>query len=185
MITQQTNAQRTLCDGDEQDTTNSLRSAVNRRQLLRSVGGMIVIGSAAGCIGNTTQNSDGDTNSDGATSVDEWLSNTGNYESIQDLTGKTSIQVEVGAQGNAGRNAFAPAAIRISPETAVTWTWVDGYHNVVAEGGEFNSGSAEQNATFKHVFESPGTYLYSCIPHESIGMKGAVVVKEPTDGAES
>lgn len=185
MTTQQTDSKGSFSDSGGHRTTGTPRYAFSRRHLLAAVGGMVVAGATAGCVGTTNQNSDEDANSDGETSIDEWLSNTGNYESIRDLTGRTSVQVEVGAQGNAGRNAFAPAAIRITQGTTVTWTWVDGHHNVVAEGDEFSSGSAEEDATFEYVFESLGTYLYLCTPHESIGMKGAVIVEEPTDEAEN
>jgi plastocyanin len=31
--------------------------------------------------------------------------------------------------------------------------------------------------TFDVTFEQPGTYEYYCIPHESAGMKGTIVVE--------
>ena len=186
MTSRQTDTEHGLARNDKKGQNNQMpRHTVSRRRFLQSASGMLVIGSVAGCMDSGTQDSSEDSNGDGKASVDEWLSNTGNYESIRDLIGKTSVTVEVGAQGNAGRNAFAPAAIRIAPGTTVTWNWIDGYHNVVANNGEFDSGSPEQNATFEHTFESPGKYLYYCEPHESIGMKGAVVVEESTSGAEN
>ncbi|WP_129116296.1 halocyanin domain-containing protein [Halegenticoccus tardaugens] len=186
MTSRQTDAGQTLVRGDEKSQNDQTpRHTVSRRQLLQSASGILVIGSVAGCLGGDTRGSGGDSDGDGKTSVNEWLANTGNYESLRDLTGKTSVTVKVGDQGNAGRNAFAPAAIRITPGTTVTWNWVDGYHNVVANGGEFDSGNPEQNMTFEHTFESPGTYLYYCEPHESIGMKGAIVVEEATGGSEN
>ncbi|MFC4548922.1 MULTISPECIES: halocyanin domain-containing protein [Halorussus] len=149
-------------------------STPDRRTVLRSLGSLAAAGLLAGCTSIGNDGDGGDGGSGG--SVDDWLSDTGNYDGVVDRTGEDAVTVEVGAKGNNGANAFAPAAIEISPGTEVTWKWVSGYHNVVAENGEFDSGSPEQNATFRHTFESPGTSLYYCDPHESLGMKGAVVV---------
>ena len=165
-------------------------SKYGRRGFLRVAGGVAVAGLVAGCMSNGSGGNDGaDTGSDGSggntgaddtsggSSVDEWLTDTGNYDGrVTSMTGKTSATVKVGAEGNSGANAFAPAAIEISPKTTVTWEWVNGYHNVVDENGQFSSGEPEQNATFEHTFETPGTVLYYCEPHRSMGMKGAVVV---------
>lgn len=161
-----------------------------RRGFLRTAGGVAVAGLLAGCISEDSEGStgaDGDDGSEGDTetngdsdgrSVDNWLADTGNYDGIKDLTSTDSATVEVGAEGNSGPNAFEPAAIEISPRTTATWEWVDGFHDVVATDGEFSSGEPEQNATFEHTFETPGTVLYSCTPHESMDMKGAVIVAE-------
>jgi plastocyanin len=42
----------------------------------------------------------------------------------------------------------------------------------------FGSGTAEEGSdvTFEHTFEETGTYRYLCVPHESLGMVGAVHV---------
>ena len=154
-----------------------------RRDVLRTVGGVAVVGLVAGCSGVGGEGGGGTTGGGGEPSVDEWLADTGNYDGVVDRTDASSVTVEVGAQGNNGANAFAPAAIEISPGTTVTWEWVDGYHNVVATEGAFDSGQPEQNATFQHTFDSPDTYLYYCEPHRSIGMKGAVVVSGGDSGS--
>lgn len=145
-----------------------------RRAFLRTAGAVAVTGALAGC---SDDGSGG--NGDGPDSVDDWLSGTGNYDSVQDRTGRSSVTVEVGARGNNGANAFAPAAVEVSPGTTVTWEWVDGHHNVVATDGSFDSGTPERDATFSHTFDSPGTFYYYCDPHRSIDMKGAVVVTDP------
>lgn len=151
------------------------------------MGGVAVAGLLAGCTSAGSEDNAGADDSgnggntgvddaNGGGSVDDWLADTENYGSVEDMTGEDSVTVEVGAEGNSGSNAFAPAAIEVSPGTTVVWNWVNGYHNVVAENGLFESGEPEQNATFEHTFETTGTVLYSCEPHESMGMKGAVVV---------
>ena len=96
-------------------------------------------------------------------------------DSVEDLRGQSSVTVEVGA-GNGF--AFSPAAIHIDPGTTVTWEWTGqgGAHNVVANDGTFDSGSAAPSGPFEYTFESDATYTYYCNPHEGAGMKGAVVV---------
>ncbi|NHN49755.1 halocyanin domain-containing protein [Halostella sp. JP-L12] len=117
----------------------------------------------------------------GNAEVDEFLSDTSNYDSIQDETGSSEVSVAVGAEGNDGNFAFEPAAIEVDAGTDVVWEWTGqgGQHNVVDEDGEFESELTEEEGfTFTHTFEEAGTYLYACTPHRSLGMKGAVVVSE-------
>ncbi|WP_227373724.1 halocyanin domain-containing protein [Haladaptatus halobius] len=169
-------APRTKFDGGQ--TSDSSSAGRERRSFLRAVGGLAVAGLLAGC---TDDGNDGDGGGGGASSVDEWLSNTDNYDSVRDMTDKDAVTVEVGPESN--EMAFAPPAIRVRPGTTVTWKWVgSGHHNVVAEGGEFDSGSPETGATFEHTFETPETVLYYCEPHKSAGMKGAIVVEGDGDG---
>ena len=152
-----------------------------RRAVLRAAGSIAVTSLLAGCTG---ARSPGDDGGDDPASVDEWLSDTGNYDGVVDMMGENSMTVKVGTRGNNGANAFAPAAIEVTPGTTVTWEWVDGYHNVVATGDQFSSGEPEQNATFEHTFEEVGTVYYYCEPHRSMGMKGAIIVSE-SDNEES
>jgi plastocyanin len=95
---------------------------------------------------------------------------------------------------------FDPANITI--EAGETITWVnesDEGHTVTAYGNEipedatyFASGDApneteardslsegllESGDTFEVTLDRPGTYEYYCIPHESSGMKGTIVVE--------
>lgn len=150
--------------------------ARTRRTVLRAAGGLAVAGLLAGCTddGNAVGP---DAGGDGTTSVDDWLSGTDNYDSIRDLTGRDSVAVEVGPDGD--EFVFAPAAIRVDPGTTVVWQWIgSGHHNVVATGGEFDSGRPEEGVTFEHAFGTPGTARYYCDPHRNMGMKGAVVVAE-------
>lgn len=118
---------------------------------------------------------------DGATTIDEFLANTSNYEGVEDLTGTEAVAVDVGAEGNGAFFAFAPAAVRVDAGTTVTWTWTGqgGPHNVAAvQGAEFESQvTSEEGTTFEQVFEDSGTVLYECSPHSGAGMRGAVVVE--------
>lgn len=173
---QASDSSTTLTRSSPTQNEHSDSSGWRRRGFLRAVSGVAVAGLIAGCTSNGGGENTGAGDGSEASSVEEWLADTSNYASVEDLTGKKSITVEVGAEGNNGPYAFAPAAIKISPRTTVTWKWVNGYHNVVATDGQFKSGGPEQNATFEHAFETAGTALYYCAPHKSMGMKGAVVV---------
>jgi halocyanin-like protein len=113
---------------------------------------------------------------------DGWFDDVSNVDGVVDRRGNDGVVVEVGVDANGGAFGFGPVAVRVSPGTTVRWEWTGegGGHNVVADGGTFNSGEPDSSAdtTFEHTFEETGTYLYVCTPHEAIGMKGAVVVQE-------
>lgn len=136
---------------------------LDRRRFAGAAGGAL-IAALAGC----TAGGSGD-GGDGGT------------ETVVDETGADAVTVRVGARGNGGYNAFAPANVRVSPGMTVTWQWTGkGVHNVVARGGEFNSGPpvSDGSTTFEHAFEESGTYRYYCAPHRQMGMKGKVVVEK-------
>ena len=110
---------------------------------------------------------------------DGWFDGVDNYDGVVDRTGQSEVTVEVGVDNGGQPYGFGPAAVRVDPGTTVVWEWTGrgSSHNVVAEDGSFESGlSAEEGHTFSHTFDSEGTYRYVCTPHQSLGMKGAVVV---------
>jgi len=134
-------------------------------------------GGSGGGEGGDTDAGDG---SDDTPQFDGWMENVANYDGVVDETGSDEVTVSVGAQGNGGAFAFEPPAVRISTGTTVVWEWTGegAQHNVVAEGGAFESDlSSEAGFTFEHTLSEAGTHTYACTPHESLGMKGAVVVE--------
>ena len=152
-----------------------------RRRFLRTAGGLAVAGMLAGCTDGRAGGGSGTNGEGGETSVDDWLAETDNYDAVADRTGEGAVTVAVGPGGN--EFVFEPPAIRVDPGTTVTWQWVgSGHHNVVATDGAFDSGDPEAGGTFEHTFGTAGTALYYCEPHESMGMKGAVVVAGSDDG---
>ncbi len=88
---------------------------------------------------------------------------------------------------------FDPETVRIQAGETVTWrNTSDVMHTVTAdkdlasdpshvqlpEGAEpFNSGNLQPGESFSRTFSVPGTYKYFCIPHESQGMLGTVIVE--------
>ena len=159
------------------------RKQPTRRHVLRASGATIAGVTLAGCTGRGDENPDeqgngGDENTDDSDDFDGWFDDVPNFEGVEDLTGEDEVTVDVGA-GSDGY-LFEPAAIRVSTGTTVVWEWTGegGAHDVTAEDGTFESElTSDAGATFEHTFDEAGTYEYVCTPHESMGMKGAVVVE--------
>jgi halocyanin-like protein len=139
-----------------------------RRQVL-ALGGATVAGALAGVRPAVAAPTD----------LSEWFENVDNADEVADRTSQSTVEIEVGAEGNGGAFAFHPAAVRIDPGTTVVWTWTGegGSHNVVASEGAFESElTDEAGTTFEHTPAEPGVSRYLCTPHESLGMKGALIV---------
>ncbi|SFG87807.1 halocyanin domain-containing protein [Halopelagius inordinatus] len=157
--------------------SDSNASTLARRTVLRGVAGSAVAGAALGSAGPVSAQSSG---------LDEWFSNTDNFDGVVDETGASEVTVSVGSEANGGGFGFGPAAINVDPGTTVVWEWTGngGSHNVVAEDGSFESEmTGESGHTFSHTFESEGVVTYACVPHKAMGMKGAVVVGDAAGGA--
>jgi halocyanin-like protein len=143
-----------------------------RRAVLRSaVGG----GAALGAAGTAAAQEGSGTRPD----FGSWLD--GVDGGFLDARGQEEVTVQVGAQGNQGNFAFAPAGLWVDPGTTVTWEWTGrgSQHNVRAvEGASFSSGDpvAAAGTTYQHTFSEAGIVNYQCDPHISLGMKGAVAV---------
>ncbi len=85
-----------------------------------------------------------------------------------------------------GGNRFVPANVTIPAGTTVTWTWVDGVHNVNHEvfvGGardQARSGApVNAPAAYSFRFITPGTYAFFCEVHGTLtsGMHGTIEVR--------
>ncbi|ELZ73180.1 halocyanin [Haloferax prahovense DSM 18310] len=149
---------------------------MKRREFLRTAGGATAAATAAA---GTAAAQEGGGGAQVQPDFGGYLDGVdGGYE---DLRGQSEVTIEVGASGNGGNLAFAPAGIWIDPGTTVTWEWTGegGGHNVVAsEGASLDSGAAvsEAGTTYEFTFESGGITKYHCVPHEALGMLGAVAV---------
>lgn len=158
-------------------TDDTQRDALDRRTVLGATVAGLTVTSLAGCAGGGDDPDDGDAD---AVDFGDWFDDASNYDGVVDETGESEVEITVGANGNDGNFAFAPAAVRVSSGTTVVWKWngKGGLHNVVTDDGSFESEMmSSAGETFEHAFESEGTYRYYCDPHLSSGMKGAVVVE--------
>jgi halocyanin-like protein len=153
---------------------------LSRRGALRAIGGGVAAGAALGAAPATAR-----AQSDG-TNLGSWFDGVSNYDGVVDETGSDSVTVEVGVEANGGAFGFGPAAVRVDPGTTVTWAWTGGggSHNVAADAYESELVDSGDH-TFEHTFEEAGVSTYVCTPHETLGMKGAVVVGdvEVTEGS--
>jgi len=100
---------------------------------------------------------------------------------------------------------FLPASVTVAPGETVVWKntsshthTVTAYAEKIPDGSQyFASGGFESQAaavtgwgngeggiepqdTYEHTFKEPGEYGYFCIPHESSGMVGSVLVEDAT-----
>ena len=121
-----------------------------------------------------------------AAAYDGWLDGVNNYDGTHDRRGQDEVRVTVGAGDNG--LLFGPAAVLIDPGTTVVWEWsgAGGGHNVVEADEELFASETISDAghTFEHTFadaEDGDTFEYSCEPHESVGMKGAIAVGDVDD----
>lgn len=108
-----------------------------------------------------------------------WFDNVSNYDGTVDKTGQKKVTVKVGSEANGGGFGFSPPAIKVDPGTTVVWEWTGqgGSHNVEADDGSFKSKlTGEAGFTFEHTFQNEGIHKYYCMPHQAMGMKGAVAV---------
>jgi plastocyanin len=72
--------------------------------------------------------------------------------------------------------AFEPVEITVAIGTKVTWVNKDKVpHTATGDDKGFDSGILKQGEEFSHVFASPGTFGYHCIPHPN--MKARIIVK--------
>lgn len=110
---------------------------------------------------------------------------------VIDKTGQPSVNVDVGtlttinvpfAPGPVEEPfGFGPQAVKVSPGTEVTWTWVSEIHHSVTSYNEAADDPTDPSTTgdhgqlfdqhgheghsFSHTFDDGGTYLYFCHPH--------------------
>ena len=50
-------------------------------------------------------------------------------------------------------------------------------NSVLPSGAQaWDSGNIAGGASFTHTFDTPGQYVYFCIPHEMLGMVGRITV---------
>jgi plastocyanin len=82
--------------------------------------------------------------------------------------------------GPGGALTFEPAELTIAPGTRVQFTWGSGGHNVVPDSGNWGHQPIEdQGFSFTTPpFTQTGENPYVCVPHESAGMTGTIIVQQ-------
>jgi plastocyanin len=91
------------------------------------------------------------------------------------------------------RIRFAPDTVRIGVGEVVEWRNVStgightatllpesaadaGDARLPAGARPFDSGNVPPGGSWRHRFDVPGTYVYYCTPHVTVGMVGVIVV---------
>mgnify|MGYP000011035477 CR=1 FL=1 len=155
---------------------------MNRREFVRTAGGAAGAAATLSATGAAAAQEDGGGGGETVPDYGGFLDQVGNFDgSTVDATGQDTVTVEVGVQANGGAYGFGPPAVHVDNGATVQWEWTGegGGHNVVSDGdGPLDSGSTTSSAgvNYEHTFEEDGIYPYVCVPHEGLGMKGAVVV---------
>ncbi|MFB6308407.1 MAG: halocyanin domain-containing protein [Haloarculaceae archaeon] len=159
---------------------------MNRREFIKTAGGTAGATAALSATGTAAGQEDG--GSGGKPDYGGWFDGVSNFDSTVDKTGSSEVTVQVGVPNGGQPFGFGPAAVHVDTGTTVKWEWTGegGGHNVVGQGNDLDSGStvAEPGVHYEYTFEESGIYKYYCAPHQSLGMKGAVVVGDdyPTAG---
>ena len=159
------------------------QSRLGRRGFLS---GLVVLSTTvlAACSGNTASTSS-DT---GAATAVSRVSGALNTEASAAQAVGSSATVKM-----TDANVYEPPTITISKGGTVTWQNVSQtVHSATfdpskaAKAGDgslpdgvkpFDSGLLQPGQTWSHTFDTVGTYKYFCIPHETLGMHGTVIVK--------
>jgi plastocyanin len=101
----------------------------------------------------------------------------GTAPTTQPTTGTAPAQVvQVKIVESNNQYSFQPSTITVPKGAQVVWTNnSDAPHTVTSDTNVFNTTSnLDQNATFKTIFATPGTYTYHCNIHPY--MKGTITV---------
>lgn len=174
------------------------KQSQHRRRFVQAVGSAVAVG-LAGCLGGDSQGNEAGGSSGGPstgtpTAGGESTATTATAEEGHDeAIGEPTDRAEVSMVAEGEDNHFEPHVVRVTPGGTVRFVNEQGAHSTTAyhpdndkplripEGASaWDSGTlSEQGATFEHTFETEGVYDYFCIPHESMGMLGSVIVGQP------
>jgi len=166
---------------------------MNRREFVRTAGGVAGGTAALSATGSAAAQEEGGGEGGGGGGPPDygsWFNGVSNFDETVDETGNSEVTVEVGVNNGGQAYGFGPAAVHVDNGTTVQfeWTGEGGTHNVVSDGdGPLDSGSAvdAEGVQYEHTFEEDGIYKYYCVPHETLGMKGAIVVGTDYPTADS
>jgi plastocyanin len=152
---------------------------VSRRALMRAAAGGALVG-AAGAAGTasaqeateTESGGDGDGGGGGGYTWTVEMNDENVYEpeNIQVRPGDTVVWENVGSADHS-----VTAYAENIPDDADYWA-TGGFGSEEAARNGWPDGAVGGGETYERTFEVEGTHEYFCIPHESVGMVGAVEV---------
>lgn len=177
---------------DEKDTySGGFVGRVNRRRLLAALG----VGATSGCLRLDQDETDESTRSATATTSTEGDGQNaaggdgggGEGGDADDGEDTTNGALETVLVGPDDEFVFEPEELTVEPGTTVRWTWRSDNHAISVEAkpadADWSGHETPENEQFEyeHTFEVLGEYEYHCLPHESVGMVGAVTVTDRPD----
>ena len=159
----------------------------SRRFVLAASGSLLA--SFAGCISGTAGGNE-ETTTQTTESDDDHSDDGHGHGEVGDPVDHATVEVNT---TDGGREHFNPHVTWITEGGTVTWVLESGAHTATAyhPGNDqpqlvpdgtaaWDSGVlSAAGETYEHTFDTPGVYHYYCIPHESQGMIGTVIVGEP------
>jgi plastocyanin len=81
-----------------------------------------------------------------------------------------------GARVDASNYRFKPKSLTIQKGDTVTWKRINGSHTVTFRKGSYDKSLNAAHPRRSRTFKKRGTFRYYCRPHQSLGMKGKIVV---------
>lgn len=173
-------------------------STLTRRRTLTLTGGALVIG-LAGCVGapstneQTSEPADDDHVDEEPHDDSDGEAGDHDDDGHDEAVGAPVDAAEVRMVTTDTGTHFEPHVVRVNVGGTVTFVNESGTHSATAYHPEFDQpqlvpdGSAawdsgiltDAGATFEHTFETEGIYHYYCIPHETVGMIGSIIVGAP------
>jgi plastocyanin len=74
-------------------------------------------------------------------------------------------------------HSFNPRTLNVSPGTTVEFVNTSQQaHTVTSDDGQWGSGDLQPGASYRVLFQHPGTYYYNCRYHAQHNMRGTIVV---------
>ncbi len=168
---------------------------MRRRGYLRATGALSLAGvvGLAGCSGGGDDPTA--VEDDATTSVESDASTTERDSTTTASPTPTEADHTVAMVTEGREYYFDPIGLFVEAGATVAWEIRSGTHSSTAYSRTNNGVSetripdgadawdstvlAGRGASHSHTFVTPGTYDYFCVPHDSLGMVGRIVVEEP------
>ncbi|KAB1197932.1 MULTISPECIES: plastocyanin/azurin family copper-binding protein [Haloferax] len=173
-----------------------MNDSLTRRNVLKATGGLAVLG-LAGCTGNAAPEAGNEVSHedshDDETAAEQATESDGGHGHAGGTIGDPAEHATVTMLTEDDSYHFHPHVVHVKEGGTVTFELESGTHTATAyhpdndaprrvpEGTDaWDSGVlSESGATYEVTFDEAGVYDYHCVPHESVGMIGSVVVGEP------
>ncbi|WP_435155095.1 plastocyanin/azurin family copper-binding protein [Haladaptatus sp. DFWS20] len=97
------------------------------------------------------------------------------------------LPIQVGTKGELVFTPGTERPLKVPAGTEVTFVWQSDTHNIAVEsqpeGANWKGSLGDDGKTYdegyeySHTFDVPGRYEFYCVPHETVGEKGTIIVE--------